>query len=85
MKKMVILGAAGRDFHKFRELEETINRTRCNLVLVAILVDLARLVRLNKPSLPVGYEIVERSKPGFTKILADFTARHKSSRKARIA
>jgi predicted GTPase len=39
----------------------------------------------DKPSLRVGYEIVERSKPGFAKILADFAAHHEWCRKTRIA
>ena len=55
------------------ELEETINRTPCDLVLVATPVDLARLLRLNKPSLRVNYEIEERTRPGLGEILARFT------------
>jgi len=43
-------------------------------VLVATPVDLARLLRLNKPSLRVGYEIEDRTRPGLGEILAEFTA-----------
>jgi predicted GTPase len=80
-----LLPAMGYSEAQRRELEETINRTPCDLVLVATPIDLAQLLRLNKPSLRIGYEIVERSKPGFAEILADFTARLESPKKARSA
>jgi predicted GTPase len=80
-----LLPAMGYSETQRRELEETINRTPCDLVLVATPIDLARLLRLNKPSLRIGYEIVERSKPGFAEVLADFAARLESPKKARIA
>jgi len=68
-----------------RELEETINRTDCDLVLVATPIDLARLLRLDKPSLRVGYEIEQRTRPGLTEILADFSARHALHARMKIA
>ncbi len=60
-----------------RELEETINCTPCDLVLVATPVDLTRLLRLNKPSLRVSYEIEERTQPDLSRVLSDFTAAHR--------
>jgi predicted GTPase len=80
-----LLPAMGYSEAQRRELEETINRTPCDLVLVATPIDLGRLLRLNKPSLRIGYEIAERSKPGFAEVLADFTARFQSPKKARLA
>jgi predicted GTPase len=80
-----LLPAMGYSEAQRRELEETINRTPCDLVLVATPIDLARLVHLNKPSLRIGYEIVERTKPGFAEILADFMARMESPKKAKSA
>jgi predicted GTPase len=58
-----------------QELEETINRTPCDLVLVATPVDLGRLLQLDKPSLRVRYEIEERTRPDLHEILEAFTAR----------
>jgi len=69
-----LLPAMGYSDAQRRELEETINRTPADLVLVATPVDLARLLRLNKPSLRVGYEIEDRTRPGLGEILAEFTA-----------
>lgn len=69
-----VLPAMGYSPHQCRELEETINRADCDLVLVATPVDLARLLHLNKPTLRVTYEIEERNEPGMMDILARFTA-----------
>jgi predicted GTPase len=70
-KELIILGATSERFPRpngllvatgpsaaqRRELQETTSRTPCDLALVATPVDLARLLRLNKPSLRVEYEI----------------------------
>jgi predicted GTPase len=70
-----LLPAMGYSQSQRHELEETINRTPCDVVLVATPVDLGRLLDLNKPSQRVSYEIEERTRPDFSEILADFTAR----------
>ena len=80
-----LLPAMGYSETQRHELEETINRTDCDLVLVATPVDLARLLRLNKPSLRIGYEIEQRTRPGLTEILAEFTARHAMHTRTKIA
>ncbi len=72
-----LLPAMGYSAVQRHELEETINRTPCDLVLVATPVDLAHVLHLSKPSVRVGYEIEELSKPGLTEILAEFSRRHK--------
>jgi predicted GTPase len=59
------------------ELEETINRVPCDLVLVATPIDLGHLVKLNKPSLRVTYEVEDVTHPGLTEVLSKFT-RHKA-------
>ena len=80
-----LLPAMGYSESQRRELEETINRTPCDLVLIATPVDLARLLHLNKPTLRVGYEIEERTQPTLGEILGDFTARYQSRRRAAVA
>jgi predicted GTPase len=74
-----ILPAMGYGETQQHELEETINRTPCDLVLVATPVDLARLLRLNKPSLRVTYELEERTKPGLAEVLTEFTVRSREN------
>jgi predicted GTPase len=80
-----LLPAMGYSETQRQELEETINRTPCDLVLVATPVDLARLLHLNKPSLRVRYEVEEQTQPGLSEILGDFTAHCKSRRGAAAA
>ncbi len=77
-----VLPAMGYSPLQCRELEETINRSPADLVLVATPVDLGRLLRLNKPTLRVTYEVEERSEPGLMEILARFTARVRRTRSA---
>ena len=60
------------------ELEETINRVPCDLVLVATPVNLTSILKLNKPSVRVAYEAEELTKPGLAEILTHFTARRKA-------
>jgi predicted GTPase len=58
------------------ELEETIRRTPCDLVLIATPIDLARVIKLDKPNLRVTYEVEELTKPGLAELLAKFTREH---------
>jgi predicted GTPase len=74
-----LLPAMGYSAMQRHELEETINRTPCDLVLVATPVDLARILKLNKPCVRVSYEAEELMKPGLSEILGEFTHRHKPS------
>ncbi len=80
-----LLPAMGYSETQRRELEETINQTDCDLVLVATPIDLARLLRLNKPSLRVGYEIEQHTRPGLGEILGDFSGRHLAPARIKIA
>ena len=67
-----ILPAMGYGDEQRRELEETIKATPCDLVLVATPIDLAGIIKIDKPSMRVTYELEERSKPDLEDILADF-------------
>ena len=65
------------------ELEETINRVPCDLVLVATPIDLARMIQIDKPSVRVSYEVEELTQPGVTQILENFTSKHKPDSRRR--
>ena len=69
-----LLPAMGYHETQRRELEETINRTPCDLVVIATPVDLRRIVNLNKPCVRVSYEVEELTQPSLREILAQFTA-----------
>jgi len=71
-----LLPAMGYGDMQRHELEETINRVPCDLVVVATPVDLARIIRVNKPCVRISYEIDELTRPGLTDILQEFTSTH---------
>jgi predicted GTPase len=72
-----LLPAMGYSVMQRHELEETINSVRCDLVLVATPIDLARVIKINKPSLRVTYEVEELTHPDFTEILAQLKTQAK--------
>jgi predicted GTPase len=67
-----LLPAMGYSAQQRHELEETINRVPCELVLIATPIDLARVIQINKPSLRVTYEVEEFSHPGLLDVLSQF-------------
>ena len=67
-----LLPAMGYSTIQRHELEETINRVPCDLVLIATPIDLARVIKIDKPSLRVTYEVEELTHPGLVEILAQF-------------
>lgn len=71
-----LLPAMGYSAMQRHELEETINRVPCDLVLVATPIDLARAIKLNKPSLRVTYEVEDLTHPGLAEIVGKFTREH---------
>jgi len=68
-----LLPAMGYSAIQCHELEETINRVPCDLVLVATPIDLGHLIKLNKPCLRVTYEVEDLTHPGLPEILVQFT------------
>jgi len=71
-----LLPAMGYSAIQRHELEETIRRTPCDLVLVATPIDLARVIQLDRPNLRVTYEVEEITKPGLAAMLATFARKH---------
>lgn len=71
-----LLPAMGYSTMQMHELEETINRVPCDLVLIATPIDLGHLIKLNKPSLRVSYEVEDRTHPGLAEAIEQF-AKHR--------
>jgi predicted GTPase len=65
-----LLPAVGYGEQQMRDLEDTINRVDCDLVLIGTPIDLRRLIRINKPALRVSYELRERT-PGMLRSLLE--------------
>jgi len=71
-----LLPAMGYSTMQMHELEETINRVPCDVVLVATPIDLGHLVQFNKPTLRVTYEIEEKTQPGLKQLIEEFSKHH---------
>jgi predicted GTPase len=71
-----ILPAMGYSSLQRSELEETINSVPCELVLVATPIDLAHVIKLNKPHLRVTYEIEELGPPRLADLIKRFVEEH---------
>jgi len=71
-----VLPAMGYNDEQMKELEETINNAKCDAVLVGTPFDLARLLKINKPSVRVRYRIEEIGKPNLKEIIEDFLKKH---------
>jgi len=71
-----LLPAMGYSAIQRHELEETIRRTPCDLVLIATPIDLARVIKIDRPNLRVTYEVEELTKPGVAEMLATFVREH---------
>lgn len=68
----ILLPAMGYGEKQIKDLEKTINRTKCDLVVIATPIDLARLIKINKPSVRVGYSLAEIGNPNLEDVLKKF-------------
>ena len=58
-----LLPAMGYSPKQVAELEETVAKTPCDLVIVATPIDLRRVMKIDKPSMRVRYELSEIGTP----------------------
>ena len=68
----VLLPAMGYGEKQMKDLEETINATDCDVVVIATPIDLTRVIKINKPYVRVQYELQEIGKPDLADVLKDF-------------
>jgi predicted GTPase len=67
-----ILPAMGYSDEQIEELEQTINACDCDVVVAGTPIDLAKVVKSNKPIVRVKYELQEMGEPNLETILDDF-------------
>jgi predicted GTPase len=70
-----VLPAMGYGREQMADLEETINRTPVDMVIIATPIDLGRLVDIDKPNQRVRYELQEIGRPTLTDLLRQRFAR----------
>jgi len=68
----ILLPAMGYGNKQIKDLETTINRTKCDLVIIATPIDLTRLIKIKKPTVRVGYSLQEIGSPNLTTVLSEF-------------
>ncbi|HZX21689.1 MAG TPA: cyclic 2,3-diphosphoglycerate synthase [Clostridia bacterium] len=75
-----LLPAMGYGEQQLRDLEDTINRTDCDSVIIGTPIDLNRVININKPYTRVHYELEETESPNLGTILNSFIEEHKLKR-----
>jgi predicted GTPase len=70
-----ILPAEGYFPEQLKDMEATIQRTPCDLVLVATPIDLSRLIRISQPVLRVSYRVEDWGKPTLDQVIEEFLRR----------
>lgn len=74
-----LLPAMGYGDKQVKDLETTINRTKCDLVLIATPIDLSRLVKINKPTVRVSYSLQEIGEPNLEMVLTKLVGKKKKT------
>ena len=71
-----LLPAMGYGDEQVKDLETTINNTPCDVVVIATPIDLNRIVKINKPTVKVSYDLQEIGLPNLHGIIDDFVQKH---------
>jgi predicted GTPase len=64
-----LLPAVGYGKEQIKELEKTINRTPCDVVLIGTPIDLRRVLQINKPAVRAQYNLEELGTPTLEDVL----------------
>ena len=73
----VLLPAMGYGEQQLKDLETTINNTECDSVVIGTPIDLGRIIKINKPSTRVYYELQEIGRPNLVGVLDEFVKKQK--------
>ncbi|MBI5540060.1 MAG: GTPase [Bacteroidia bacterium] len=76
-----LLPAMGYGDEQVRDLERTIENTPCDTVVIATPIDLQRIIKINKPTVKIGYDLQEIGSPNLDEILCDFMVKHNLAKK----
>jgi predicted GTPase len=67
-----LLPAMGYGQQQIADLEATINNTDCDAVVIATPIDLQRVVKINKPTVKVDYDLQEIGIPISADLVCEF-------------
>jgi len=65
----ILLPAMGYGEQQLKDLEATINKTKCDSVVIGTPINLGRYIKIKKPNTRVYYELTEISKPTIGELL----------------
>ncbi len=68
----VLLPAMGYSNQQIKDLEATVNRVPCDVVIIGTPIDLSRIIKIKKPALRVTYDLQEIGQPDLQSVLSDF-------------
>lgn len=72
-----ILPSMGYSDQQVKDLQETVDKTPCDLVIIATPINLSRVIKINKPKVHILYELQEIGSPHLGDVVTDFARRHK--------
>jgi len=72
-----LLPAMGYGKQQVTDLEKTINATPCDVVVIGTPIDLNRIIKINKPTVSVSYELQEIGSPNLQMVLENFVKKMK--------
>lgn len=71
-----LLPAMGYGEQQLKDLEETINKTDCDSVIIGTPIDLSRIININKPHTRVHYELEEVGSLNLDSVVSGFIKEH---------
>lgn len=71
----MVLPAMGYGDQQVKDLEMTINKAECDLVVIATPIDLGKLINIKKPSVRVTYKLQEIGQPDVESVLSGLFAK----------
>jgi predicted GTPase len=71
-----LLPAMGYGEEQLKDLETTINNTDCDAVIIGTPIDLNRIIKINRPTTRVYYDLQEIGSPDLSGVLEDFVIKH---------
>lgn len=71
-----LLPAMGYGEQQLLDLEATINNTSCDSVIIATPIDLSRIIRIDKPSTRVYYDLQEIGLPNLSQVIDEFVRKY---------
>jgi len=77
-----LMPAMGYGAEQIADLEKSINNTDCDAVVIATPIDLNRIIKINKPTTKVDYDLQEIGTPNLCQVIDDFTKKHNLATKS---